>query len=830
MDRQKKNIILHNTYDAINFISDSSRSNNKIKPRDREFHGQRLLRQFENVWKTNEQQKAMFATIKERQGTYIEFKGASNCDLLIKSLENTSQGIELLNVRSITQADNEIVECATVFIPDGKEHYFNDQIQDYLDQEKKTKNGNPMYKKLIESIETIQLAVISSFWIGNEKHIPDQIPVWCEFWLSQGFFNSKKFYKDNIVAGFFEYCESLGIAHKDTCINFPENSIVLAKVNRSQIQELINTCGYISEIRRAPELARFYVKMNAGEAKDWFLDLKERLILSTNSYVCILDTGVNRSHPLLSDILDTENIQTVNTSWGVDDRDGHGTKMAGICEYYDLETLLSGSQTIRINHTLESVKLLSHNGMDNNPDLYGNITANASSLAEISNPQVKRVYCMAVTADKYVTKDGTPSSWSAALDSIIAGVDDGIKKIFVVSAGNVETEELERFQYPEANIQTSVQDPGQSWNAITVGGYSDKIQIDTKLFSGWSPVADVGQLCPFSSTSIFWDSQKWPVKPEILMNGGNSITDGQNYDSCDDVSLLTTSRDIIVSPMTTINATSAATAQAAYMAAELMSAYPELWEESIRALMIHSAEWSDKMIAQFCKDRKKKGGIRALLRTCGYGIADLQRAKNSADNSVNMIIQAELQPYCKEDGRYTMKEMHLHKLPWPSELLRELGNTEVTMKVTLSYYIEPAPEQKGWNNRYRYSSSALRFEVINKNQSKEDFLKRINAAQREADKKDKGDGDAGSERWFLGKDNRDVGSIHSDYLKEQAVNLALCNYIAVYPVIGWWRERHNLNRYNSKIRYSLIVSITTPNEEVDFYTPIETMISQSISI
>ena len=391
MDRQKKNIILHNTYDAINFISDSSRSNNKIKPRDREFHGQRLLRQFENVWKTNEQQKAMFATIKERQGTYIEFKGASNCDLLIKSLENTSQGIELLNVRSITQ-------------------------------EKKTKNGNPMYKKLIESIETIQLAVISSFWIGNEKHIPDQIPVWCEFWLSQGFFNSKKFYKDNIVAGFFEYCESLGIAHKDTCINFPENSIVLAKVNRSQIQELINTCGYISEIRRAPELARFYVKMNAGEAKDWFLDLKERLILSTNSYVCILDTGVNRSHPLLSDILDTENIQTVNTSWGVDDRDGHGTKMAGICEYYDLETLLSGSQTIRINHTLESVKLLSHNGMDNNPDLYGNITANASSLAEISNPQVKRVYCMAVTADKYVTKDGTPSSWSAALDRIMIHV------------------------------------------------------------------------------------------------------------------------------------------------------------------------------------------------------------------------------------------------------------------------------------------------------------------------------------------------------------------------------------------------------------------------
>lgn len=59
----------------------------------------------------------------------------------------------------------------------------------------------------------------------------------------------------------------------------------------------------------------------------------------------------------------------------------------------------------------------------------------------------------------------------------------------------------------------------------------------------------------------------------------------------------------------------------------------------------------------------------------------------------------------------------------------------VAMKVTLSYYIEPAPEQKGWNNKYRYASSALRFEVINKNQIKDDFLKRINAEAREDEKK-----------------------------------------------------------------------------------------------
>ncbi len=96
------------------------------------------------------------------------------------------------------------------------------------------------------------------------------------------------------------------------------------------------------------------------------------------------------------------------------------------------------------------------------------------------------------------------------------------------------------------------------------------------------------------------------------------------------------------------------------------------------------------------------------------------------------------------------------------------------------------------------------------------------------DRKDKGEGSSGSDRWFLGKDNRDVGSIHSDTWTGPAVDLADCNYIAVYPVLGWWRERHNLGRYNDKMRHSLVVSISTPEESVDFYTPIQTIIEQKV--
>lgn len=825
MSFHKKNIFLNNTLvEQHTYTSDNAIISKTYKERDRNVHGQYLLHQLDSVWKINEQRKAMFATIKDRHGTYIEVKGAENCDLLFKSLDNATEGIEFLNLRDEKSEDgNASLQSATVFIPEGKESYFNKKVQQYLTEE--VKSGKPKNKELVESIETIQLAVMSSFWTGDKNNIPEQDECWCEFWIRAE--------TDNEIQSansFFDICNHNQISYKERIITFPEKVIVLVRVNKEKIQTLLNIFGRVAEIRRAPETADFFIGLNNIDSKEWIDDLKSRLTRqSPLSYICILDTGVNNGHPLLADVMDKNHLQAVDSTWNKYDSQGHGTQMAGVCEYFELEPLLAGRELIDLYHQLESVKILPDQGDENDPELYGAITSDAVSGAEIVNPNVKRVFCMAVTANKYAVRDGSPSSWSAELDKIIAGVEDGIKKLFVVSAGNVELYELEQLSYTDANINHSVEDPGQSWNALTIGAFTNKVRISESSLIGWNPIADAGELSPFSSTSMSWDS-KWPIKPEILFEGGNVITDNRNVDICDEVSLLTTNKSPMVRAFDTINATSAATAQAANVAARLMAIYPELWEESIRGLMVHSAEWTEKMMKQFCRDNKKTTGRRELLHACGYGIADFSRAAESMNNSVNMVIQSELQSYHKVDGRYKTKDMHLHKIPWPKEVLQELGDTPVRMKVTLSYYVEPAPEQKGWNNKYRYASSALRFEVINKNQTKEDFLKRINAAVREdEDKKDKGEGTAGADRWFLGKANRDVGSIHSDTWTGMAVDLAESDYIAVYPVIGWWRERHNLGKYNENIRYSLIISIATPEHEVDFYTPIETQIQSQIS-
>ena len=224
----------------------------------------------------------------------------------------------------------------------------------------------------------------------------------------------------------------------------------------------------------------------------------------------------------------------------------------------------------------------------------------------------------------------------------------------------------------------------------------------------------------------------------------------------------------------------------------------------------------------------KTQGRRKLLRTCGYGVPDLERAKDTFNNRVNMIIEGEIQPYEKtQSSNPKMKEMHLHSLPWPESVLQSLENTKVKVRITLSYFIEPGPGQKGWKNKYRYASCGLRFDMKRPNETTEQFQQRINNQMRDDDYQNTNSSD---NNWYLGINNRDVGSIHSDVWEDTAINLAQSDSIAVFPVVGWWRERTTLKKYNSKVRYSLIVTIETPEEQVDLYTPIMTKIASRITV
>lgn len=194
---------------------------------------------------------------------------------------------------------------------------------------------------------------------------------------------------------------------------------------------------------------------------------------------------------------------------------------------------------------------------------------------------------------------------------------------------------------------------------------------------------------------------------------------------------------------------------------------------------------------------------------------------------MTLISQTQLQPFDRRDGRYVTRDMHLYNLPWPTSELANLGEQIVTMRVTLSYFIEPGPGEVGWNNRYRYASHALRFAVNGPGESEDEFVRRVNDQARDDGEHPGTEGPG--DRWLIG-DARNVGSIHSDIWQGQAAELAGSNLIGIYPAVGWWRERNHLGRWSRQTRYALIVSIHTPEQNVDIYTPVATQIRLSIPI
>ncbi|MEK4455247.1 S8 family peptidase [Paenibacillus sp. FSL L8-0506] len=800
-DQQQFSHFFLETAEAFNFKG-KGQGNPKFPTRDRVTHSERLKRQFEGLWESNDDNSKNVVTTTSRDGVYVEFRNLPGYDIKFESLESRKDGIKLLNIRE-KKIEDKVEKLATVYIPKEKRNVFLNKLEKYMNED--TSKGKPKNASLINGIENINLAILESFWGESEKKwIPGDEYVWCEIWLSS---DSARIYEEFISIS----RNVLNLEVKNNSISFPERRVVLLKANRAALQRLLSESSSIAEMRRASEAVSFFVDVENTEQVAWAQDLLDRLVVDNDSdvFVSVLDTGVANGHMLLQPVINDDDRYSYDKHWSVTDTAGHGTMMCGIVTYGDLKELLMGYENVNISHRIESLKIIPDKG-ENPPELYGDITEQLVSNAIIDNPQRKRIICMAVTAPNYQTDDGRPSSWSASIDELVSGYIDDIQKVFIVSAGNNSVERKD--DYPESNYTSVVQNPGQSWNALTVGAYTDLYQPDEM----YTPLAPKGGLSPHSTTSFSWDKNKWPIKPEIVLEGGNLVFD--NHGTWSDVnhSILTTSHRLQREQFTVFNATSAATAKASWMAAQIQSKYAEAWPETVRGLMVHSAEWTDELKSQFLDGNDKKH-YNQLARMCGYGVPNLNQALWCLKNNVSMVIQSNISPFKKGKGGIALNEMHLHKLPWPKEVLLSLGELDVKLRITLSYFIEPSPGEVGWKSRYSYASYGLRFDM-NGSATEEQFIKRINEAA-----KDEEDGKLPSSNidWKLGPNTRNKGSIHSDIWETTASNLATSNMIGVYPISGWWSKRPWLNRWDRKVRYTLIVSLSTPASNIDLYTPIE---------
>jgi hypothetical protein len=631
---------------------------------------------------------------------------------------------------------------------------------------------------------------------------------------------------------FIETLTKLNISFKpNSILEFPERSVFIVKANRGLFMLLLKASDFLAEIRSVSPLASFFYRSTPSDSQDWIDELIERTDFNSNSNsaISVIDTGVNNGHPLLKNIIPDSNCDAVVADDAAD-RAGHGTQMCGVVAYGNLSKCLESRQRIIIDKHITSVKILGREA--NEKDNWGELTKQAESKTKIIYPEKQVCYCLAVTTDDEECKDGKPSSWSGAIDSISAEKNS----LFLISAGNIRDingrDKDIINAYPENNRLKLVLSPAQAWNGLTIGAYTELIAPNSAELNRFDRVAPSGGISPFTRTSGLWKKESL-IKPEVMFEGGNlkKTNDADfPFDTHNDLSILTLNNKFNISGhFDTINATSCATALAANFAGRLQAKYPNLWAESIRGLMVHSAKWTDKMIEQF--PARNKTELAQRLRNCGYGVPSEKRAFHSTENGFTLVAQEEIRPYIKERGKSNVRinEMHLFELPWPKEVLQELGEIDVTLKITLSYFVEPAPGEIGWKDKYRYASHGLRFDINKSEEDRRAFELRINKAIETEENEERGRG-SDSNRWLIGSDNRDKGSIHSDAILLPAIQLIDCNLIAIYPIGGWWKTRTNLNKYNSRTRYSLIVSLDTPEEivDIDIYNTVKIKIENLI--
>lgn len=764
---------------------------------DRAEHANRILKEFDTILDEKAKQRIKRVSIETPYGK----------DFPVESLNKND--MELLDWREF--GENHV---ATVLLPKDADENLRKKITDFRDSD--TAKGRPKNEQLVGRIKSFKRAIPYWYWKDSLVPIPQHDEIWIEVWLTR-----KEGAKED--EDFLKLCKEHQIIHGNRPLRFPECLIYPIRADKKKLEVLTANLETVKQCRAWNELSSLVSEDTPAEQVNWTQDLLSRLKVpqETAPAVCILDTGCNR-HPILEPLMEEKTILGVRDEKNGSDINGHGTAMAGIAAYGSLNHVMMNAGGAIEPHAVESCRIY---GEANSDRLHGEVTQQAISLIEIANPTKPRVFCLAITTPESGEK-GNPSSWSAALDAAASmpEEDDSGGRLLIAAAGNRRDFQNDGKDQEEA----SVQNPAQAWNVLSIGGVTHLTKCSASdLPPNASLYAQDGGLSPSSTNSTTWKGSS-PLKPDFLCEGGNMLMVGSLTDRPHDLQLLAPYKNPFERQFEPFDGTSLASALATHMAAAVMRAYPELRPETVRALLVHSAEWTDEMKRLYLP-KPTTASYKTLARMCGHGEANLQRALSCMRNSLTLVHEGELVPYQRKDGSVSYGEMVYHELPWPKVALAELGDASVELKVTLSYFVEPNPSAiEGLESSYIYPSHRLRFSVRKSTDTRDEHVRKINKAQR-ADNENVPN-QRQYEGWQLGQ-HAFVGSVHSDIWEGSAADLAAMSGIAIIPSAGWWKTRTTHKRYGKAARYSLVVSIRTKDliNKVDLYTEVQNLIRNEVS-
>ncbi len=231
-------------------------------------------------------------------GIYLTFVSEPNFPLKFESLDLLSSGVELCMVKTL--ADNRTQ--ATVFVPDGKLEVFLNKVSAYRDENTKPRReggrSRPKNQDLVESISDIRLAALEALWTEETLPFPDRnAAITWEVWL-------RRDASLDHLARLRQHAEHFNLTVGEQTVTFVDRTVVLVRGTANDLSRSTQILGMIAELRLPKTTAAFFTDMTAVEQQEWVNDLAARIVPPADGapFICLLDTGLNRAHPLLASV------------------------------------------------------------------------------------------------------------------------------------------------------------------------------------------------------------------------------------------------------------------------------------------------------------------------------------------------------------------------------------------------------------------------------------------------------------------------------------------------------------------------------------------------
>ncbi|MEQ6342837.1 MAG: S8 family peptidase [Gammaproteobacteria bacterium] len=411
--------------------------------------------------------------------------------------------------------------------------------------------------------------------------------------------------------------------------------------------------------------------------------------LANAPFVAVLDSGIAEGHPLLAPALGDAQGFLLPDKASHDD-DGHGTIVAGIALYGDVEACAQAKEFI------PQLRLLSGRVLDHKAE------SDARFIENIVDEAVRyfhenygcRVFNLSYGNLNKPYLGGRVGGLAYTLDRLARELD----VLFVVPTGNFRDVPVEwlKTEYPRYLFRDEARlvDPAPALNVLTVGSLA-RWDRGAKAWR-WqndlpeNPIAQRDQPSSFTRCGC---SVKGAIKPELVAYGGNQAIDPRGGNVSNRwLGELSTGKDFADGHLLSERAgTSFAAPHVAHAAARLLAEVPNASMNLLRALLIANGRIPTASHDLFGGEEDQ------LAQVVGYGMVDVSNLFRSTEEQVILIAESAL----------IDKHHHFYEVPVPESFYNS-GKKSRRREITVA--LAHCPPVR--TTRLDYKASRFQFRLV----------------------------------------------------------------------------------------------------------------------